>query len=842
MALMLLAACRSGAFAQGVASLVITEFMANNSTTLVDGNGKYSDWIEIYNPTTSNISLSGCYLTDDAAVLNKWMFPASAGITVPAKGYRVVFASGNATDATPYIDSLGYIHTSFKLAATGESVALVSTNGSTVISAFWNYPYQGPDVSYGRGANAIIGYFRTPTPGAANGNAGNGWVADTKFSVGRGFYTTPFTVTIATSTTGATIRYTLDGSAPSETNGTIYGGPVSTSRTTVLRAMAYKTDWFPTNVDTQTYLFVANVVAQPATKPGTAWPDPYSGGGGGGPGGGKQAIDYEMDPQVTGDPRYAALMDDALLAIPSISIVTPLASLFDSTTGIYMNPKNDGEAWERPASVELLHPDGTKGFQVDAGLRIRGGVSANKSNPKHSFRIIMRSDYGDSKLNYPLFGKDGPDSFDKLDFRTAQNFSWNLSGAQYATWLDDPFSRDTLRDMGHPYTNGFFFHLYLNGVYWGLYQTEERPDAFFCESYLGGDQDDYDVVKSDENTGAMYATDGTTDLYFNYWTQVKAGVSTNAAYFKLQGKNADGTTNTAYARYLDVDNLIDYMLMVFFTGALDMPLGPPGSNSRPRNLYAVANHTKPDGFKYLPHDNEWSLSQQSGVNVNRVTATLGSSLGNQNMFNPWWLHLQLKTNAEYVLHFADRVHKHFFNGGALTPAACVARYQKRLDEINLAIIAESARWGDYLSANDPRTRDDDWLPAVQWVRDSYFNASPQTRTAIVLSQLKNAGLYPTVDAPEFNQHGGNVSYGFTLKITAAAGTIYYTTGGSDPRQIGGAVGTTAKSGASGLTISLLASTTIKARALNGGVWSALTEAGFVVNAKPANASRNWVLY
>ncbi|MBM3335118.1 lamin tail domain-containing protein, partial [Candidatus Sumerlaeota bacterium] len=451
-AVVLLVACAGRTSAQGVTSLVITEFMANNSKTLADGDGRYSDWIEIYNPTTSNVSLSGCYLTDDAAALKKWMFPASAGITVPAKGFVVVFASGKATGATPYVDSRGYIHTSFKLAATGESVALVNTNGATVISAYWDYPYQGPDVSYGLGANAIIGYFTVPTPRAANGNAGNGWVSDTKFSVGRGFYSAPFTVTIATSTTGATIRYTLDGSTPSETNGTIYSGPISISKTTVLRAMAYKTGWLATNVDTQTYLFIANAISQPATKPTAAWPDPYRSAGGPG-GGGRQAIDYAMDARVTGDSRYSALMDDALLAIPSISIVTPLANLFDSTTGIYMNPQNDGEDWERPASVELLFPDGRRGFQVDTGLRIRGGVSASKSNPKHSFRIIMRSDYGDSKLEYPLFGENGPDEFDKMDFRTAQNFSWNMSGAQYATWLDDPFSRDTMRDMGHLYTN-----------------------------------------------------------------------------------------------------------------------------------------------------------------------------------------------------------------------------------------------------------------------------------------------------------------------------------------------------------------------------------------------------
>lgn len=50
-------------------------------------------------------------------------------------------------------------------------------------------------------------------------------------------------------------------------------------------------------------------------------------------------------------------------------------------------------------------------------------------------------------------------------------------GDTHNTFLRDIFSRDTQRDMGQPYTRGKYYHLYLNGMYWGLFQTEERPDA-----------------------------------------------------------------------------------------------------------------------------------------------------------------------------------------------------------------------------------------------------------------------------------------------------------------------------------------------------------------------------
>jgi len=822
------------ALAQGTDSLTITEFMASNSETLADGNGEYSDWVEIHNASSNAVSLAGCYLTDDETNPVKWEFPDAA--SVPANGYLVVFTSGNADGMTPYIDPLGYIHASFKLSADGESIALVDSDGVSVLCAYWNFPEQEADASYGLGADNVIGFFHTPTPGAANGNAGNGWVDDTKFSVKRGFFTDPFTVEIVTSTEDASIRYTTDGSTPSDSKGTLYTGPIAISKTTTLRAMAYKSGWSPTDVDTQTYIFLTDIISQPATKPNSAWPDPYTSSGGGGSS--KQAMDYAMDTKVTGDSRYRNLIDDALLAIPSVSIVTDLDYLFNSSTGIYSNSSKDLEC---PASVELIYPDGTEGFQVNTGLKIRGGSSAVNSNPKHSFRIVMRSDYGDSKIEFPIFGEEGAEKFDKLDFRTAQNFSWNNGSSSGANWLDDPFSRVTLRDMNQPYTRGFFFHLYLDGVYWGLYQTEERPEAYFAQSYLGGMDEDYDALKADEDTGTMYATDGTMILYNAFWTQVNAGVSTAAAYYRLQGKNADGADNASYPRYLDVDNLIDYMLMIFFTGAQDTPIGPPNSNSRPRNLNVIGNHAALDGFKYIMHDNEWSLLQQSGVNINRVSVSLGTSLGTQKFFNPWWLHLKLKTNGEYVLHFADRVQKHLFNGGALTPEACTARYQELIDEIDLAIIAESARWGDYRSSTDPRTRDDDWLPAVNWVKNNFFNASPSTRTAIVLSQLKSAGLYPSVAAPEFSQFGGTIESGFTLRITASAGAIYYTTDGSDPRWIGGSPSSAARSGSSGLTVSLLEPATVKARAYSGGVWSALAEAAFEME-QLLQTDSGWQLY
>ncbi len=87
-----------------------------------------------------------------------------------------------------------------------------------------------------------------------------------------------------------------------------------------------------------------------------------------------------------------------------------------------------GKEWERAASLELLNPDGSEGFQMNCGIRIRGGWSRHYDNPKHAFRFIFRTEYGEGKLKYPLFGNEGVDEFDNIDLRTSQNYSWSYYG------------------------------------------------------------------------------------------------------------------------------------------------------------------------------------------------------------------------------------------------------------------------------------------------------------------------------------------------------------------------------------------------------------------------------
>src|SRR6185436_3866104 len=106
---------------------------------------------------------------------------------------------------------------------------------------------------------------------------------------------------------------------------------------------------------------------------------------------------------------------------PTLSIVTNMANLVDPTIGLYVNADQHGSAWERPISIELIHPPGyidpdgnPKGFQINAGLRMRGGFSRNDGFYKHSFRLFFSDKY-DGKLKFRLFGNEGTDEFGKLD-------------------------------------------------------------------------------------------------------------------------------------------------------------------------------------------------------------------------------------------------------------------------------------------------------------------------------------------------------------------------------------------------------------------------------------------
>jgi hypothetical protein len=640
-------------------------------------------------------------------------------------------------------------------------------------------------------------YFENPTPGAENSDPLAGVLEDLYLGQEHGFYESPFNLVISCPSGEAMIRYTTDGSVPSQSNGSVYSAPIPISKTTILKAAAFREGWHSSRVATRTYIFLDDVAQQTrATALTAGFPSSWGG----------QAADYGLDSRVIGPAafsgKYAKTFKSDLLSLPAMSIVMKSEDMF-GPQGIYSNPTQHGEAWERAASVEMIYPDHRAGFQKDAGIRIQGGAFRNFSlTLKKSFRVVFRDKYGASSLKFPLFGSEAAGEFKNFTLRANSNDGWPYGGGS-ALYVRDLFASTSIREMGNVASHANFVHLYINGQYWGLYNPTERPDAAFSATYYGGDSETWDSINQDS------APDGNYDAWNRMLAQVSQGLSSNAAYQKIQGNNPDGSRNAAYEDLLDVDNMIDYLVMNFYIGNGDWP---------GRNWWAGRDRNNGDGFKFHPWDSETALG---------LTGLSADSTGVSGAVAAPYA--AIRSNSQFRLRFADHVYRHFFNGGVFyvnpsKPAwdplhpennRPAARLFALSEQIRQAMVGESARWGDQLNSS-PYTRDENWLAARNSLLKDYF---PQ-RSAIVLAQFRRAGLYPKTDAPVMNVHGGTVDPGFQLVLTAAVGTIYFTTTGLDPTNSAAATRYTGP-----LTINDL--TAVKARVLNGTEWSALNEATFV---------------
>ncbi|MFW6155309.1 MAG: lamin tail domain-containing protein [Planctomycetota bacterium] len=765
------------------ASVVINEFQAINDTTLADEDGDYADWIELHNPTTSAVNLDGWHLTDDVADPYRWTFPA---ISLPGGGYIMVYASDK--------DRTGdELHTNFKLTGDGEYLALTDADGAVVHAYDPQFPVQMADFSYGLHEGEEH-YFHVPTPGAPNAEPYT-LVVPVSFGVAHGIFadaSEAFTLDLTTPTPGATIWYTVNGDDPTDPAGSrvAYAGPITIDRTRVIRATATRTGYDPAEITTQTYLFLDSVLNQGPDQSDRGMPDTWYNTNGGSsasnPEGFVRDADYEVDPDV---PLTAA----DLLDVPAFALTVTNDDLFDPETGIYVNPiervQTDVDpTWEKPASLELIDPTGAEDFTVGAGARIHGELARWViCNAKFNFRLTFESEYGPTKLETDFFPDSDVDRFDTIVLRGMWGESWlrdpTLKPPEYpdypdfvsgspvrTTYLRDMFAHDTFGATGNATVEGRFVHLYLNGLYWGLYQVIERPDHSFNAEHFGGEKEDWDIIK-----GAVWATDtngtlkdGTREAWDTLFSFFDFDGSSNTT----QVTPVSGADYEIIKQYLDVENLADYMITLCYIGRYDFPrknwyaAGLPGASGEPMI----------EPFRFYTWDSEASLSSNGS---NRTQLYNNSSYDT----GPVRLYRRLRFNEEFQVMFADRLQKHFFNDGAMTPGRSAARLQRRADEMYTALMGESARWGDFSTPyNDaPLSRDVQWLDEYNWLMNDYF----PVRTSTVLEQFRSIGLYPSFGAPQFSQHGGLIEAGEAISMTGPDGlTIYYTLDGSDPREPG----------------------------------------------------------
>ncbi len=536
------------------------------------------------------------------------------------------------------------------------------------------------------------------------------------FSVERGFLDTPTYVVLSCG--DAAIYYTLDGSTPTPTTGLPYEGPIPIETTTPLRAVAVSHLGVISPVVTHTYLFLGDVVRQPDEPPG--YPSKFAVDQ---DGFGPYPADYEMDPEVVDDPLYRGATEDALLELPTLSIVTDIPNLFDEETGIYYNPMQEGELWERPASVELFDPGEGTLLAANVGIRIHGQASRKPSwTPKRGLRIYARSQYGPGRLEVPLFeGDTAVTSFDKLVLRSIPNYSWlswNDSQRKAALYMRDEFARRTQLEMGGVTAHGRFVHTYLNGLYWGIYNLVERVDGDFLADHLGGTEEEWDLVSM--TNGVLGADEGDLLAYEEMMALANAGVEDSGAYEALAAK-------------VDVENLIDYLIVTHWVANSDWPQ---------RNWFAARKRAAGEKFIFIAWDSDTSLS-----NADRNILSVDLDGTPQRLFHA------LRRNEEFRMLYADRIYTHLYGDGALAPANATRRFRELVDTLELAVTAESARWGDYVRDvyqrpdADPGVLDLYTPEDYALTRDRMLADFFPARTANVIEQYRALGIYSSTELP-----------------------------------------------------------------------------------------------
>ena len=717
---------------------------------------------------------------------------------------------GNRSDATvistpDVIDLTAWLDTIVE----GQNVlAIYGANHTSQTGDFLIHPKLTAQRATGSNVDS---YMVTSTPGMANGAGWDGVVGDTVFSHDRGFYDAAFALTISSPSAGATIRYTTDGTAPTLTNGITYSGPIAMNPASIpsgqrgvitIRAAAFLAGFVSTNVDTQSYVFLDKVLQQNGSglPTSTTWGSPP---------------DWAMDPAVVSAVGTTQMKSD-MQAIPTMSLVMDWKDIFGDGTnhGIYTeNTSWKDSSDERPTSLEYFTANGSEEFQIDAAVEVQGHSSTTRWNTdKLSLQVKFKVPYDKKLESSSLFGNsviDGSGSaneFDNLVLDAQFNYTWLHSNVQQngvAKYINDQAVSDLINLAGGDSPHGRWVHLYINGVYWGIYNAHERPDDSFAAEYYGGDEDDYYVVK---------AYDGRAEHPAQY-LQVDGGLASEAAYGSFLTEVGHNLANNAeyqqVAALLDVDSFVDYMVVHYYAGNWDW-----GQD----NWYATFNHVDEDGkwrFHAWDQEHAWPTDDNQPLGENNFDENYDPTTKND-AYGPTGIQHRLMLNEEYRLKFADRVQELMYNGGLLTPSVAASVFQARADEIDRAINGESARWGNNRVATAYDR--DDWRANIAGLMTDFF----PVRTANVLQHFNlvdedgvKTDWIPTLDAPLFSQYGGEIASGFDLTLTKPAGSpggavIYYTLDGSDPRNASTNLASGSAIPYSG-PIDLIAGTQVKAR-------------------------------
>ncbi len=706
--------------------LVINEFVASNDIGLTDEDGDEQDWIELYNAGNTPVMLEGWSLTDKKNHQLLFYLPA---ITLPAKSYLVVFASNK--DRAPVNGQP--IHTDFKLSKGGEYLALCDPSGGVRASTCFSpsFPKQYTDISYGRSAQREgCWYFSVPTPGAPNDEKSRyaGFMKSVEFSSSSDFHTNPFLLSLSCGTNGAEIRYTLDGTIPTQGTGYLYNEAIPIASSTVVSACAYRSDFMNTEVCTQSYIFNPNAV--------------------------ESALPILS---LVGNPQETFYEPNGIMGV-SGGVYLPSSGWLAFEEGDYNNALLDPDEIVRPISVEVFNHVDT--FSANAMIKLHGNLhyyNRRTDGPwddyleRYSFRLCFEDTV--SELECELFPDSDIESYEQLVMRSGNT--------DHNPFIKDEFSRRIFLDMGQCAARGDIFNLYINGEYKGYVNLAERCREDFFQQFFDSDKD---WERIDGEDPWPWDPDDKS-VSFSHW---KRGLSrcepssaskssekytpseeTVALFIELIDivRNQDCSLEAVFtdvASRLDIVAFIDYIILNLYLGNLDWPYWnwnfarekAPGSKFIP---YAwdleygmTAPPTEYNGLRSIPYG---PVGEDGGL-LYRDDYPLA------------WLFQGLYKNESFRQQFAERVRVHFYNDGALTDAHVQARYQE-LSEII-----------------------DDVLPDMDTYPADVFLPN---RRAFLLRTFSDEGLFHPLH-PNITIEEDMLS----LSNPNGSGIIYYTLDGSDP--------------------------------------------------------------
>ena len=323
------------------------------------------------------------------------------------------------------------LHAGFRLSGSGETLYLVGKDGHTIIDRM-DFGAAYADVSFARfpDGSGPAAYCLEPTPGSANGPGYSRPVLSPSLLPVSGFYRNSVILTALSPGHGASILYTLDGSDPAADSNP-YTGPVELAANGIFKARIL--------------------------QPGNAF-SPV------------EIRHYFVDTRHS---------------LPVLSVATDPDNLFSADRGIYVHFNQTGREWEREVHLDFFR-DGESAFDVRSGIRIQGNSSVGMA--KKSFRLLFRDGYGAARLDYPLFRGDPVQSFHSLVLRSG--YDEDLTTAE-GTLLRDPFLNELWRRTGFLTSQGKLAVLYINGVFWGIYEIRENIDEQFYSDHVHPDATDW---------------------------------------------------------------------------------------------------------------------------------------------------------------------------------------------------------------------------------------------------------------------------------------------------------------------------------------------------------------